>query len=178
MHFPLIGAANCLSWVEVAQIAQIAQASAESNEAGQPEILVCGQNKSLVWQVEQVLQAARSNESRSASGWRTAVYFAPDHFVGDSWQLALVLADRISRGRAFAARARLIASGTSSQWQHGVVEDVAGCQQKAALILAGLEPGDRILMPQHWQAELPKDFAQQLQAKGASYALLQTLGQT
>lgn len=167
--FPLVGsgAHDCLSWVEVAQCAQAS--------ANNMEIAITGIDASAQWQVDQVLQAARAHETGGAARWRTAVHFAPTSFVGNSWELALVLADRIGRGRAYAPRARLIASGASSRWQDGVVESVAACQPKCQLILREAQAGDRVLLPQAWQAEMPADFFQQLRAKGASGALLTQL---
>ena len=167
--FPLVGggAHDCLSWVEVAQCAQAS--------ANHIEIAITGIDASAQWQVDQVLQAARAHETGGVARWRTAVHFAPTSFVGNSWELALVLADRIGRGRAYAPRARLIASGASSRWQDGAVESVAACQPKCELILREAQAGDRVLLPQAWQAEMPADFFQQLRAKGASGALLTQL---
>lgn len=105
----------------------------------------------------QVLRDARAGEPRGGAGWQTLVRFqrpAQGNFYqvdGGSWQLALVLADRIARGREVPPRGRLIATGASSQWLAGVVEHVDGVAEKCTLIGSQLSSGDRILLPAAWQ---------------------------
>lgn len=106
---------------------------------------------------KQVLCDARAGEPRGGAGWQTLVRFqrpSQGNFYqvdGGSWQLALVLADRIARGREVPPRSRLIATGASSQWMAGVIEHVDGIAEKCALIGNHLGFGDRILLPAAWQ---------------------------
>lgn len=126
--------------------------------------------------VLQVLQAARLFEQKSTRQWRAVVHFGHGGFYGDSWQLALVMADRIARGRDFPARARLIATGRSGAWHTGMVETVAECDAKCALILREAQRGDRVLLPAAWEPILPAGFLTQLAARGASCACVGRLG--
>jgi hypothetical protein len=73
---------------------------------------------------------------RGQGRWRTTVRFGPDGFQGNSFELALVLADRLARGREFVPRGRIIASGCSSAWHAGRVDTVEGLAPKCALIAA------------------------------------------
>lgn len=130
-------------------------------------------------QARQVLRDARAGEPRGGAGWQTLVRFqrpAQGDFYqvdGGSWQLALVLADRIARGRDVPPRGRLIATGASSQWMTGVVENVEGIAEKCALIGHQLGPGDRILFPMAWQnAEVCKHLRAQAETMGSSCAAI------
>lgn len=168
-YFPLVGsgAHDCLSWLDVYQ---------RPMRDMSPHAIILGVDAAQQHQAQTVLSAARSHENKPRMPWRTVLQFAPKSFVGNSWQLALVLADRISRGRAYAPRARLIATGASTRWHEGIVETVAGCEEKTRLLLAQLEPGDRIILPSAWQDTLPTHWAQHIVAKGASYVLIAQLG--
>jgi hypothetical protein len=130
--------------------------------------------------VRQALAAARHFDAGHGRGagtrWRTTVRFGQPHFQGRSFELALVLADRIARGREFLPRGRLIASGQSDAWHAGRVDTVEGIAPKCALLLREAAPGDRILLPQAWQAALPEDFAFRLRALGASMACVERIG--
>jgi hypothetical protein len=97
-------------------------------------------------------------------------------FAGDSYQLALVMADRLARGREFVPRGRLIATGSSTAWHAGQVEAVAGREAKLALILAEAAAGDRVLLPAAWRAALPPGWIDGLRAKGASCACIDRIG--
>jgi hypothetical protein len=92
---------------------------------------------------------------RGAGRWRTTVRFGQDGFHGNSYELALVLADRLARGREFVPRGRIIASGCSSAWHAGRVDTVEGLAPKCALIEREAQAGDRVLLPRAWEPELP-----------------------
>jgi hypothetical protein len=126
--------------------------------------------------VRQTLCGARHFDGRGLGRWRTAVRFGPEAFAGRSWELALVMADRLARGRDFVPRGRLIASGCSSAWHAGRVDPVDGIAPKCALLLREAGPGDRILLPRAWQEQLPDGFAEQLRAQGASLACVERIG--
>ncbi len=170
VYFPLIGsgAHDCLSWLEVWARAEAKPVTLVANVLG---LDVAQQAQAL-----EVLQAARSHEAKNAMYWRSVLHFAPTSFVGNSWQLALVLADRIARGRAFAPRGRLLATGCSSRWAEGVVESVAGCAEKSTLLLQEVSSGDRIILPAAWQAQQSSTWLQEIQAKGASCVYISQLG--
>jgi hypothetical protein len=87
-----------------------------------------------------------------------------------------VMADRLARGREFVPRGRLIASGASNAWHAGQVDAVDGIEAKCALLLREAGPGDRILLPRCWQAQLPDGFAEQLRMRGASLACVERIG--
>ncbi|MEJ7808380.1 MAG: hypothetical protein WKG03_20970, partial [Telluria sp.] len=126
--------------------------------------------------VRQALAGARHFDGRAVGRWRTVVRFGQPRFQGNSFELALVMADRIARGREFVPRARLIASGCSGAWHAGLVDAVDGCAPKCALIAREAAPGDRILLPRAWQAAVTGDVAAALGANGASVAWIDRIG--
>lgn len=102
--------------------------------------------------------------------------FGQPEFQGSSYQLALVMADRMARGREFLPRGRLIATGQSSAWHAGLVEAVDGQQAKLALIARQAGAGDRILLPAGWAAALPAGYIAGLRQRGASLACIERIG--
>jgi hypothetical protein len=171
--FPLHagGAADSLCWVEVG-VFPLSAALEDEEQA----IAVPGQDAARQLAVRQALAGARHFDGRGQGRWRTTVRFGQQHFQGRSFELALVLADRIARGREFLPRGRLIASGQSAAWHAGQVDTVEGLAPKCALLLREAAPGDRILLPRAWQAALPDGFAEQLRALGASVACVERIG--
>jgi len=127
-------------------------------------------------QVRSVLAGARHFDGRGQGQWKTTVRFGETGFSGDSYGLALVMADRIARGREFMARGRVIATGTSSAWHAGKVETVDALAPKCALILREAGPGDRILLPKAWEQALPQGMREALRARGASLACVERIG--
>lgn len=127
-------------------------------------------------QVRSVLAGARHFDGRGQGQWKTTVRFGETGFSGDSYGLALVMADRIARGREFMARGRVIATGTSSAWHAGKVETVDALAPKCALILREAGPGDRILLPKAWESALPQGMREALRARGASLACVERIG--
>lgn len=107
-------------------------------------------------EISQTLQQARNFDPRSEN-WLTLVELpeakpqtdgSSQYFTGNSYQLALVLADRIARGRDIAPpQGKLIASGQSSQWQEGIIEAVGGLDTKLRYLEALLTPQDRLIIP-------------------------------
>lgn len=167
VYFPLVGAVAQLGWLEAAQYACDTPQPA-------PALQCCGQHPAFAAAVCHCLQAARETEAVPVTRWQTLLRFSTPDISGDSWQLAAVLADRISRGRLLPpAQGRLIASGASQQWPQ--VQTVAACADKCALLLQQAQAHDRILLPHAWQADLPAGFAAALQARRSSLRLLDSL---
>jgi hypothetical protein len=171
--FPLHsgGINDSLCWVEVS-VYPLSEAAGEEEDAiGAP-----GLDLTRQLAVRRALAGARRFDPRGEGRWRTAVRFAEPRFNGNSFELALVIADRMARGREFLARGRVIATGCSSAWQSGRVERVEGCAPKCALILSQAATGDRVLLPQAWEGELAPDFRAALRNKGASMACIDRIG--
>ena len=162
------GAGDSLGWVEVSV----------RPAAGQDEDAVTAPGFDPVRQaaIAATLTAARHFDGRGQSQWRTTVRFGEPRFQGESYQFALVMADRIARGREFLARGRVIASGSSSAWHAGKVEAVEALEAKCALIAREAAPGDRVLLPKEWETGLPPGLREALRARGASLACVERIG--
>jgi hypothetical protein len=172
--FPLHsgGAGDSLGWVE-ASVYPLAEPASGDEES---TIAVPGQDAARQQQVRAALAGARHFDGKGAGRWRTTVRFGAGAFQGRSWELALVLADRIARGREFLPRGRLLATGCSDAWHAGRVDTVDGLAPKCALLLREAGPGDRILLPRAWQDALPAGFAEAVRAQGASVACVERIG--
>jgi hypothetical protein len=170
--FPLHsgGINDSLCWVEVCVYPAAHEGSDEE------DIAVPGLDLTRQLAVRQALLGARHFDGRALGRWRTAVRFGQERFQGNSYELALVLADRLARGREFLARGRLIATGCSDAWHAGRVDPVEGLAPKCALIARQAAPGDRVLLPKAWQPQLPEGFAEGLRAQGASVACVERIG--
>jgi hypothetical protein len=174
--FPLhSGEAGSLGWVEVS-VHPLARNAAEDALEEEQTIAAPDQDAARQLAVRQVLSGARHFDGRALGRWRSVVRFGAEAFAGRSWELALVMADRLARGREFVPRGRLIASGCSSAWHAGRVDAVEGVAPKCALLLREAGPGDRILLPRAWLEQLPDGFAEQLRAQGASLACVERIG--
>ena len=172
--FPLHsgGINDALAWVEVSVFAiEEGAGGGEEETIAAPGLDLAGQQD-----VRHTLAGARHFDGRGLGRWRTVVQFGQPRFHGGSYQLALVMADRLARGREFVPRGRLIATGMSSAWHAGVVETVEGREPKLALIAGLAGPGDRVLLPGAWQDALPPGFAAALGQAGASVACIDRIG--
>ena len=171
--FPLHsgGDGDGLGWVEVS----VHPLEGERIEEEQT-IAVAGADAARQLAVRQALAGARHFDGRGLGRWRTTVRFGDAAFAGRSYELALVLADRIARGREFIPRARLLATGCSDSWHAGRVDTVDGLAPKCALLLREAGPGDRILLPHAWRDALPAGFADDVRARGASVACVERIG--
>jgi hypothetical protein len=170
--FPLhsAGACDSLCWVEVS-VFPLQEAGADEEAA----IAVPGQDAAVQHAVRRALVDARHFDGRGGA-WRTTVRFAEPRFQGNSFELALVMADRIARGREFLPRGRILASGCSGAWHAGRVDPVEAIGPKCALILREAAQGDRVLLPRASQAQVPAGFAAQLRERGASLACVERIG--
>ncbi len=171
--FPLHsgGSNDTLGWVEVSVFPLDAPGQEEEDT-----IAVPGADAVLQQAVRAALAGARHFDGRGLGRWRSVVRFSDGRFHGDSYQLALVMADRLARGREFVPRGRLVATGTSTAWHAGTVATVEGCAAKAALILREAANGDRVLLPAAWRAQLPAGYETALRARGASLACIDRIG--
>jgi len=171
--FPLHsgGINDSLCWVEVS-VYPLAAGEAPDDEA----IAAPGLDSARQHAVRQALAGARHFDGEAAPRWRTTVRFGQDGLHGNSYELALVLADRLARGREFLPRGRIIASGCSGAWHAGQVEGVEGLAPKCALIAREASAGDRVLLPRAWEADLPPGLRDALRAKGASLACVERIG--
>ncbi|MES2261185.1 MAG: hypothetical protein V4724_21930 [Pseudomonadota bacterium] len=171
--FPLHsgGINDSLSWVEVS-VHPLEQGGADEEDT----IAAPGLGVAVQLAIRQALAGARHFDGRGLGRWRTVVRFGQPKFQGSSYQLALVMADRLARGREFVPRGRIIATGCSSAWHAGRVETVEGCAAKTELILKQAAPGDRVLLPMDWQDDIAPGFALSLRAKGATLACIDRIG--
>jgi hypothetical protein len=122
-------------------------------------------------QTSELISLVREADPHGSGNWNTHVRIGGEK-QGNSWELALALADRIARGREFPARGRLIATGALNRTRLGEVEHVDGIERKCALILCELVKGDRVLLPESWRVQLPAGFMRAVQSKEASCALI------
>lgn len=168
--FPLHsgGIHDCLCWVEVS-VHPLDGAGVEEEDT----ISVAGADAALQHAVRQALAGARLFDRHGLGRWRTVVRFGQQQFQGGSYQLALVMADRLARGREFPARGRIIATGQSGAWHTGQVEEVDGQAPKCALLEREAVAGDRLLLPAAWQSA---SLAAALRQKGASVAWVSRIG--
>ncbi|MBA5687936.1 hypothetical protein [Rugamonas apoptosis] len=176
--FPLHsgGVNDSLGWVEVS-VYSIGQGVFGHGGADEEDTIAApGLDLSAQLAVRRTLAGARHFDGRGLGRWRTVVRFGQPRFQGASYELALVMADRLARGRECVPRGRIIATGCSSAWHAGQVETVDGCGPKLALILKQAVAGDRVLLPAAWQGQLPDGFAAALRARGASHVCIERIG--
>ncbi|UVW26901.1 hypothetical protein [Massilia sp. H6] len=177
--FPLHsgGAADSLCWVEASvRPAQHEQGAGADESSEESSIAAPGVDAALQARVRAVLAGARHYDGRGCNGWRTTVRFGEARFQGGSFELALVMADRMARGRDFLPRGRLLATGQSSGWHGGRVETVEALAPKCALLLREAAPGDRILVPRAWEPQLPPGWREAVRERGASVACVERIG--
>ena len=170
--FPLHsgGINDSLCWVDVS-VYPLQDGSGDDDA-----IAVPGGDVTRQLAVRQALLGARDVDKCVPGRWRTTVKFAGQRFQGRSFELALVMADRLARGREYVATGRILATGTSANWHTGQVDTVEGLAPKCALLLAEAAPGDRILLPQAWLGTLPTGFVDAVRAVGASVACVARIG--
>lgn len=171
--FPLHsgGINDSLCWVEVSVYPLAAPGGEEDDSIATP-----GLDLTRQLAVRQALVGARHFDGRALGRWRTVVRFGQPQFQGNSFELALVMADRLARGREWVPRGRIIASGCSGAWHAGRVDTVEGGEPKCVLIAREAVAGDRILLPRAWEASLRPEFAAGLRARGASLVCIDRIG--
>lgn len=171
--FPLHsgGVNDAISWLEVSVFPLEGPSDGEEDGITAPGLDLAAQQE-----VRQTLAASRHFDGKGLNRWRTVVRFEQPRFQGGSYQLALVMADRLARGREFMPRGRLIASGCSSAWHAGRIDTVEGRVAKLELIFSQVNNGDRVLLPKDWEEQLPPGYAAGLRQKGASLACIDRIG--
>jgi hypothetical protein len=171
--FPLHsgGINDTLGWLEVSVFPLEAPAPTEEDSIAAPGLDLTAQQE-----VKQTLAGARHFDGKGLNRWRSVVRFGQPRFQGGSYQLALVMADRLARGREFVPRGRIIATGCSSAWHAGRVETVDGREAKLDLIFNQVNSGDRVLLPKDWEHHFPPGFAAGLRQKGATLACIDKIG--
>ncbi|SEO07708.1 hypothetical protein SAMN05428959_104533 [Duganella sp. CF517] len=186
--FPLHsgGVNDELAWVEVSVFpidADPATADVSANathtaavDSEEDSIAAPGLDLGAQQDIRQTLAGARHFDGKGLGRWRSVVRFGQPRFQGGSYQLALVMADRLARGREFVPRGRIIATGCSSAWHAGRVDTVEGREPKLELILRQVGAGDRVLLPKAWEEGLPPGFQADLRQKGATLACIDRIG--
>lgn len=171
--FPLHsgGINDTLGWLEVSVFPLGAPAASEEDSIAAPGLELTAQQE-----IKQTLTAARHFDGKGLGRWRSVVRFGQPRFNGASYQLALVMADRLARGREFVPRGRIIATGCSSAWHAGRIDTVEGREAKLELIFNQVNNGDRVLLPKDWQDHLPPGFSAGLRQKGATLACIDKIG--
>ncbi len=171
--FPLHsgGVHDRLAYVEVSVYPMAQDGGEEEDSISAPQL-----DAAMLQAVRRVLTGARHFDGRALGRWRTMVKFEEARFQGDSFELALVMADRLARGREFVPRGRVIASGSSSAWHAGVVEPVQERGPKCALIAREAVTGDRVLLPQAWRVDAGPALEAALRERGASVAWIDRIG--
>lgn len=107
--------------------------------------------------IQRLLQASRAFDGDEpwSEYWSTTLSFTGSAFSSNSYELALVLADRMVRGRLPRPLGRMIASGAISEAfecaEVFTVENVEGEVAKWACLEKEAQPGDRILLPRAWK---------------------------
>lgn len=175
--FPLVGGETELAWVAVSvqpmQARNAGQGAGQRDgQDGQETIVVREQNLARRERVSAILSGARTLEKDHGAGWLTSIAFSHHAFTDNSYELALVMADRIARGREFLPVKRLVASGCSAHWRKGKVEAVGGIEEKIKLCEKLLDKGDRLLLPQDG---VETEWLVPLQDKGVTVGLLSQL---
>lgn len=172
--FPAVGASDAddrLLDVEVV----VRPFAGRGNGGGEDSIRVAGLAENDIpsrQRLSTLLRNLRQLDRHGSGEWDTHIRFAQG-FQGGSCELALILADRIARGREFPARSRVIATGAINHTSVGhQVRTVDNCRRKCQLILSSLAAGDRVLLPADWQSELPSGFIAHVERIGASCALI------
>ncbi|WP_155845437.1 hypothetical protein [Chitinilyticum aquatile] len=171
--FPVLGGDASMDRLVAVEVS----VSPNLKQDGNDEFLVQGLSR-LDGDINQsfvtLLQKTRKLDPQPAGIWHTKIRFARG-FQGRSCELALVLADRIARGREWPATGRLIASGCISDPDKGIVGDVEGCERKCELIRNSARKGDRVLLPVAWGQNMPPSFLGELLGNGASGILMEKL---
>lgn len=171
--FPLYSGAvhDSLAYVEVSVFPLEREAGEEDDSISAASVDV-----TMLQAIRRVLVGARHFDGRALGRWRTMVRFEQPRFEGNSFELALVMADRLARGREFVPRGRVLASGCSSAWHAGMVEPVQEPDAKCALIAREAVAGDRVLLPLAWKVAMDPKFDEALRARGASVAWIKQIG--
>jgi len=153
VYFPLINGNtqhDCLASITVTVLPLLEK---NTNETA---LISCQRNLTRTQQrnIKETIEQSREWDKQNNNQWQTVIRFSRDDFQDQSYQLALVMADRIARGREVPAQNRLIATGSSTRWARGEVHNVEQQSSKLQLLLKSAHQNDRILLPSSWQAAI------------------------
>lgn len=115
--------------------------------------------------IHALIEALRAADNPACRRWRTRIHLPAEVYSGRSYELALVLADRLARGRDFGMPPgkRLIATGALSRQGETLVETcktgafgsvllpTTTLKEKCRLFERLAMPGDRVLAPGNWR---------------------------
>lgn len=180
VFFPVVGGAAAELFSLVLSLRKIGAEKESGHDEGCPLLIQGGlHDVGRRQRLGELLAAAREadQDPHFSSQWETRVTFSGS-FSGDSWELALVLADRLARRRLAPSHGRLLASGaialSAAELEEGrlfeplAVREVAGMAPKLELLLALAAPGDRILLPAAWRPRAEaQTFMRACHGKGA-----------
>ncbi len=141
-------------------------------------IKVIDGDRTLQQQVRDVVASARLTEFGAAGGWKVAIYMEPPPAPHDSsWELAVVVADRMARGLLPTVAGRTFAMGCSQAWETGRVEALSALTQSVRLNQLGdqLQESDRLFLAQS-DDPFALEQANVLIQSGADITLLTHLG--
>lgn len=143
-------------------------------------LYLVGLDRRKAAQAEKVLKQARCLSDAYGPSTPTLVRFSAP-FRQSSYELALVLADRLARRLELPPAGRLIATGCSTAWHMGKVDTVDSSVEKCAYLAKELAPGDRAVLPKAWLQTAPEAVAVLLDSEyvrsgAASVALIDKVG--
>lgn len=159
------------------------------DDAKDSNITVHGGPSQLRESIIALVKAFRTRDNPGNCHWKTWISLPEHEFTGHSFELALLVADQIARGREFPMPhgKRLIATGRLSrdeplnETMHGgtfgsVFLPTATLARKCDLFRREARPGERILLPGNWLAENTLTVCRtQLRATSISMAPINTL---
>lgn len=162
-------------------------ATVNGRSEAKTEIRGCTQQQAT--HIESLLAAFRQRDNPCSQQYQTRITLPPEPFTGNSFELALLLADRIARGREFPMPhgSRLIATGSLSRDETlaeterngsfgSVLLPTDTLARKCALLERIARRGDRVLLPGNWQSEPALVGARTaLRNRGASLATVGSL---
>jgi hypothetical protein len=148
-------------------VARVAVSPLPPGNAEEASITVVGSNDlGMVDRAKWAVQTVRKLESPSSRRWQTVIHLPPTSVDGGSFELAVVVADRIARGREWPGPGKVMATG-AIDWKGGsgrvghVENEWAGSAgspnsgagvhaSKTQLMASELMPNDTVLVPTSW----------------------------
>lgn len=136
------------------------------NRENEAKTEIRGATQQQAAHIESLLTTFRNRDNPRGQHYQTRISLPEEPFTGNSFELALLLADRIARGREFPMPhgSRLIATGSLSRDETlaetarsgsfgSVLLPTDTLTRKCALLERETRRGDRILVPGNWQSE-------------------------
>lgn len=164
VFFPTVDLASPVAENDRLLALKIRIATVDGKKEAKTEIRGCAPRQAA--HIEALLAAFRQRDNPRSLHWQTRITLPGDAFTGNSFELALLLADRIARGREFPMPhgSRLIATGSLSRDETlaetmcsgsfgSVILPTDTLTRKCALLEREARRGDRVLLPGNWQSE-------------------------